>query len=53
MSEAEQMELWTNVGMAIHNLENNIDLTQYELDGKPTQFFNLLSLFSLVEDDFN
>ena len=37
-------EFWLNVGIAIYDINNNIDLTDYSLGGKPTQNFDLLRL---------
>ena len=37
-------EFFVNAGLAIHDINNNIDLTDYSLGGKPTQNFDLLRL---------
>ena len=52
LSQDEQVSFWENKGFAIHYIENNIDLTDYTMGGKPTQFFNLLTLFPLTSDNF-
>ena len=52
MRQWEQREFWENTGLAVHNLENNIDLQDYEMNGKPHQFFNLLELLVLTGRSF-
>ena len=52
ISADEQTHFWQNAGIAVHTIENNIDLTDRKMEGKPSQSFNLLRLIPLTSKKF-
>ena len=40
-------DYWSKSGIAIHTIENNIDLQDWSMNGKPNQFFNLIDVINL------
>ena len=47
--ETDLLEFWKETAIAIHILSNDIDLTAYENQGKPTQNFEFRELIELSE----